>query len=456
MDATDGQRRSLWVDVTTLVGWRGQATGIARTLSRVVHHWLADDRLPVRLCRYDAIRRLYQPVTAAEVLPPRQAGPATSEPTPAGATGPWRGGQRLPGDVREACWHLGQAARYTGRVGRAMVRRATRLGQRTLAKLGRPLPGAHFLPGDLLFLGGASWQDSPGADVLAALRAAYDLQIANVVYDITPLRHPHLCDPNLTRAVAGWLPGVVANSDLVLTISEHSRRDLVDYGRREALDLPPVEVIRLGDEPGDDDGETPPSELLTRAPGPFVLFVSTVGLNKNQQMLIHVWRRLVDRHGGGVPTLVLAGQPGWRAETILRELHADASLSRHVIHLARANDRQLRYLYRRCLFTLYPSHYEGWGLPVAESLVQGKYCISSNAASLPEVGGSLVDYHDPLDGPGCLRLVEKALLEPSWLASREDRIRREYRPTTWRECAARLYGLLAATLAPRVQRREAA
>ena len=51
------------------------------------------------------------------------------------------------------------------------------------------------------------------------------------------------------------------------------------------------------------------------------------------------------------------------------------------------SDRELAYLYQRCLFAAYPSLYEGWGLPVGEAAWFGKYVISSNATSLPEVCG---------------------------------------------------------------------
>jgi hypothetical protein len=440
MDDKNDQERSLWVDVSTLANWRGNATGIARTLGQMVRHWLAEERLPLRLCRYDSIHKVYVPVDPAVIAPPRPTPPPRSEPRPV----LWqaRPGPLVPGEVGEICWHLGQAARCAGRLARAGLRRAWRMGQQTIARMSRPRPTAAFASGDVLFVGGISWKDGPGATLLGTLRQTVGLRVAHIVYDITPLRYPYLCDPNLTRAVATWLPGVLANADLVLTISEHSRRDLLDYGRQQGLTVPAIEMVRLGDEPGAEDSEAPPQELLTAAPGPFVLYVSTIGLNKNQGLLYQVWRRLIDRHGGGVPTLVLVGQPGWRAELLLRELHADPVLSRHVLHLAKANDAQLRWLYRRCLFTLYPSHYEGWGLPVAESLAHGKFCISSNAASLPEVGGDLVDYHDPLDGLTCQQLIEKALLEPGWLASREERIRREHRITTWENCAKQTWEIL--------------
>ncbi len=443
MDREDEQLRSVWLDVTTLAAWRRPPTGISRTLLQVLRHWPAD--APLRLCRYDAARRIYLPADRMLVCPASPAQPAqAADPAPP-ATPIWPSRRRaslVPPDLREAFWHLGQAGRHAGRWTRDLLRRGGRVGQRALARLQRPLPPATFARGDVLLIGGTSWRDGPSVDVLQALRVVKGMRVAHLVYDITPLRHRHLCDPNLTGAMATWLPGVLANSDVLLTISGHSRRDLEEYAHREGLPLPPVEKVRLGDEPGDDEGESAPAELLAR-PGPFVLYVSTVGLNKNQGLLLQVWRRLIERHGGGVPTLVLAGQPGWRAEVLLRELRADAALSRHVVHLAKPADRQLRWLYKRCLFTLFPSHYEGWGLPVAEALALGKCCVASDAASLPEVGGRLVEYHDPLDGPGCQRLVERALLEPGWLACREERIRREYRATSWRECARQVCDVLA-------------
>jgi glycosyltransferase involved in cell wall biosynthesis len=260
-----------------------------------------------------------------------------------------------------------------------------------------------------------------------------------MIYDIIPLRCPHLCAPYLWELMNGWVPAVLACSDVAVTISEHSRRDLEDYGRGRGLEMPPVEVIRLGDEPGDDDRESPPAGLADGEP--FALYVSTVGLHKNHQLLFHVWRRLIDRHGERVPKMVLVGGHGWRKETVLEDMRSDPELSRRVVTLA-ADDHQLRWLYRRCLFTVYPSHYEGWGLPVAEGMALGKFCVCSSAASLPEVGGDLACYHDPLDGPGCLALVERAILEPGWLAAREERVRREYRTTTWRDTARQTFDLL--------------
>ena len=84
---------------------------------------------------------------------------------------------------------------------------------------------------------------------------------------------------------------------------------------------------------------------------------------------------------------------------------------------------------------------------LAEALAHGKYCVCSSSSSLPEIAGDLLDYHDPLDLAGCASLVERALFEPGWLARKEERIRREFRVTPWRACAASVLEKLARHLA---------
>src|SRR5262249_51816784 len=144
-----------------------------------------------------------------------------------------------------------------------------------------------------------------------------------------------------------------------------------------------------------------------------------------------------------VPPLVLAGSAGWLTGDLQQQLRRDPLVRGRVVHLTGVTNDELHWLYRHCRFSLYPSLYEGWGLPVAECLAHGKYCISSDAASLPEIAGDLIDYHDPLDLPACVRLVRRALFEEGYVEAREERIRREYRPALWRDCAAAALALLA-------------
>src|ERR1044071_485576 len=86
---------------------------------------------------------------------------------------------------------------------------------------------------------------------------------------------------------------------------------------------------------------------------------------------------------------------------------------------------------RACLFTVFPSLSEGWGLPIVESLAHGKFCVASNHTSIPEAGGKLIDYFDPMDEDDALAKIERPLIEPGYLAAREAQLRAEYRARTW-------------------------
>ena len=112
------------------------------------------------------------------------------------------------------------------------------------------------------------------------------------------------------------------------------------------------------------------------------------------------------------------------------------------MHLPHAGDDELAWLYRNCAFTMYPSFYEGWGLPVSESLAYGKYCLASDTSSLPEAGAGLAGHLDPLDFVAWRDAVLALIRSPELLEAHETKIRDTYRPTTWAQSASRLREVL--------------
>jgi glycosyltransferase involved in cell wall biosynthesis len=229
---------------------------------------------------------------------------------------------------------------------------------------------------------------------------------------------------------------MVGLADLVLAISEQTRRDLLALAGRAGLPAPPVAVVRLGDELA--GPAVRPAGLPEWVGCGFVLSVGTLEARKNHELLYQLWRRLAARHGPALPPLVWAGRPGWLTADLLQRVRRDPLTRERVLLLPGVTDPHLRWLYGGCRFTLYPSHYEGWGLPVAEALAQGKWCVCSDASSLPEIAPGLVGLHDPLDLDGCRRLAERALFEDGFLEQQERRLRRLFRPTPWAACADQL------------------
>jgi glycosyltransferase involved in cell wall biosynthesis len=136
--------------------------------------------------------------------------------------------------------------------------------------------------------------------------------------------------------------------------------------------------------------------------------------------------------------LIFAGQIGWLVNDLLMELAAGGYAGGKIRLMPGLAEAELRQAYAGCLFTVFPSLSEGWGLPVAESLAHGKFCVASDRTSIPEVGGDLVDYFDPSNEDDALAKIERVLLDPDYLAAREARLRAEYRPRNWADCARSL------------------
>ena len=82
--------------------------------------------------------------------------------------------------------------------------------------------------------------------------------------------------------------------------------------------------------------------------------------------------------------------------------------------IPQATDADLAVLYQNCLFFVYPSLVEGWGLPVGEAAWFGKYSVVSSSSSLPEVCGDLVDYVAPENIDGWLAAIKRAVLEKEY------------------------------------------
>jgi glycosyltransferase involved in cell wall biosynthesis len=99
------------------------------------------------------------------------------------------------------------------------------------------------------------------------------------------------------------------------------------------------------------------------------------------------------------------------------------------------SDSELATLYEDCMFTVYPSFYEGWGLPVSESHAYGAPCISSNRTSLPEAGGDLALYFDPDHLAEAVRLVRQVIEDPAGLQAWRERVAREFKHVAWVDAA---------------------
>jgi glycosyltransferase involved in cell wall biosynthesis len=294
-------------------------------------------------------------------------------------------------------------------------------------------------PGDIVVSLGASWGFPRYMKYIAQAKRRYGIRFAMLVHDTIPIENESFVEPRHVLKFRTWLQEAMANADTALAVSNYSRDTLFALAAGAGWPLPRLEV--LGPGAGFCKRPIAGERMTISLPKRYVLFVSTIEIRKNHRLLVRVWRRLIERHGeDAVPVLIFAGQIGWMVDDLVADLAASGYLGGKIGLMPKLSDAELNQAYWSCLFTVFPSLCEGWGLPVAESLAHGKFCVASDRTSIPEVGGDFVDYFDPSNDDDALAKIERALFEPGYLAAREARLEAEYRPRTWAEC---VHGLIA-------------
>ena len=252
-----------------------------------------------------------------------------------------------------------------------------------------------------------------GADVLVSALtigpARGDVPFVSTVHDLTPLTHPEWHTP---RTLVGFVPlweRTVDRAARFLCVSEWTARDLA---ARYPETASRIRVARNGvDRTFFFAADDPTSRRRTRqryADGrPFILYLGTLEPRKNVEALVAACERLWGRRRSR-PDLVLAGGTGWKTAGLHRRIARSAY--RDKIHVTGYAPREAaRELYRAAEVFAYPSHEEGFGLPVAEAMACAIPVVTSTAEALREVGGDAVLYAGPRDVETLSRQLERAL-----------------------------------------------
>jgi len=352
-------------------------------------------------------------MSSAPSPPPRGAAPIF-----AGAAGRAR---KLPLELRLPLGRLARAGAQGAAAFKDLtVASAAYLRPRRQAKAGTP---ATLAPGDWLINAGASWDNSYTASELAALRAG-GVKIGLFLFDLVAILHPEWCTKGTITDMQAWLEGPVRQADLLFAISHQTA---VDFAAVMGAQAPPTVVLPMGC-----TRFAPPLAAPQRNE---VLMVGSLEVRKNHISLLPVWRRLLAAlPADEVPKLVFAGKIGWLTGDFLQQLENANWLDGKIQLIESPAEPELAALYASCRFTIFPSFYEGFGLPVTESLAQGKVVAASNRPAIREAGGDFCAYFDPENISSITETVMQ-LLDPARLSAMEARIAAEFRPLTWEDTA---------------------
>ncbi|WP_300157602.1 glycosyltransferase family 1 protein, partial [Solidesulfovibrio sp.] len=224
----------------------------------------------------------------------------------------------------------------------------------------------------------------------AGLRRA---RLVYTLYDLSFLENPAwTTEGNRTGCFDGVFRAAVS-ADRVVSISEYSLNHFLrvfpNYPRERTV------VAPLASRFSADSPREKPKAVGELSPGSFWLCVGTIEPRKNHERLFAAYAAWLRETGGDMP-LVLAGGRGWLMDDVARTVR-ELGIADRLVFTGYVSDAELAWLYASCHAFLYPSLFEGFGLPVLEAMSLGAAVVCSDATSLPEVAGDAAVLVDPLD-----------------------------------------------------------
>ena len=304
-------------------------------------------------------------------------------------------------------------------------------------------PQQRLRAGDVFTIAGAFWIYGR-YDLLAQLRR---LGIAVYVYvhDLIQITDPQYVAKDATNDFRKSFFDVVNVASAILTNSEFVAGEVRRYVAKNVSFSLPVKAVTLATELKQDHASTQHiagPELRPLLGTRYVLFVSTIEVRKNHRYVLDLWERFIADGDVDVPNLVFVGKWGWQVEQLRSDIEDSDYLGGRLFIFNGIPDGDLAALYKHCLFTVYPSFAEGWGLPVGESLAYGKPCVATRATAVPEVGGDLCLYIDPFNVEEGHAVIKPLLAEPRRIERWTETVRSRFKPKTWPTFTDEFFGAL--------------
>lgn len=267
----------------------------------------------------------------------------------------------------------------------------------------------HCHAGDVLVLLDSSWHAN--FFTVAERLKKKDVKIVSVIYDLIPLTHPQFCDDGLVRVFDQWFSWISKTANGFIAISQTIEQQVQAEVR---LRLGPqaaanrwFEYFHLGS----DLDQANPNIVVRREvrkmckQAAVYLMVSTIEPRKNHAYLLDAFDILWQE--GSDATLCFVGKIGWKTEALIERISQHPQWQKKLFMFNDLSDRELEHCYQQSRSLVFPSHVEGFGLPLVEAMQRGLPVMASDIPVFREIGGESMVYFD-LEQPRTLsRLVHQ-------------------------------------------------
>lgn len=252
------------------------------------------------------------------------------------------------------------------------------------------------------------------------------------IHDISFLHYPE-CFSRKQLLLNNYLIKEAAHkSKYIITVSEFSKKDIVE---KYNIDPEKIFVTHLAAnknyKPVSDKRNMSDIIMKYNIKSKYILTVGNLQPRKNLERLIRAFNQLQRQEWFKEYELVIVGKKDWQ----LDKLFSNVEMNRNIVLTGYVPDSDLSLLYNYCDTFVYPSIFEGFGLPVLEALQCGKAVLTSNSSSLPEVIGDAGILFDPFDIEDIATSIANVLKNKEYRSSLEDKAIIQASKFTWEETA---------------------
>lgn len=253
-------------------------------------------------------------------------------------------------------------------------------------------------------------------------------------HDLSMFTHTQYHPPERVRFMQRELSLTLQRASMLITDSEYTRQELATYFGYPLDKIRAISLACSADfHPRNAVDSAAVMARLGLVHGGYTLYAGTIEPRKNIETLLDAYSTLPDSIRQRWP-LVLAGYHGWQSEHLHERIDA-AMKAGWARYLGYVKDEDLPYLFASAHLFFFPSHYEGFGLPVLEAMASGVPVICSNASSLPEVAGGAALMFDPMDVDALSQLILKGLEDDIWRKTAKEKGLMQATTFNWQKCA---------------------
>ena len=301
----------------------------------------------------------------------------------------------------------------------------------------RCVPLAHRA-GDQLVLLDSSWHANffPLAEQLKR----EGVGIISVIYDLIPLTHPQFCDAGLVKVFNDWFDWIARTADgyvaISTTIRDQVREEMLRRIGTQQVAQRWFDYFHLGSELDLSEADAKVDRGLLdmfQTTDPVFLMVSTIEPRKNHAYLLEAFE--LAWATGSKARLCIVGKIGWKCDALIERIRQHPELNRRLFMYNSLSDKSLEHAYSHATALVFPSHVEGFGLPLVEAMQRKLPAMASDIPVFREIGGDYMAYFDLANPQSLSDLVtgmERSGEFPAALGLEQ------WRWLSWREASAQL------------------